>query len=414
MHGLLHNIKHLSAFQILSGAYIIFFSIQYPVSAGAATTIAFYAFILPAFIYFLYKDKQSFLETISQPIPSLLGILMAGTLIHCLILSTDLQTTLKISSKTLCTAAFIFVSIIFFSKIKQPIYERFFLLTALLGGACALISVGYFLLPATSEARLVPLGRASHPILGSFVYIIPAIFALYAFQNHNLSLWIRFLLCISICIIALMIALTQSRMAMLSFAVCISLGSLIIFPKHIILKFTVGMIVAGLIILFFIPNSFTSIHEYITALLARGDSLRFELWQLTFEGIKEKPLIGHGLHQQISHPNNYGPHNMYLGTAFHLGIPIALLLITIIGLSFWTALSYCRIKDKESIIALLLLINGTLAGITEFGELAKSPGPLWLIFWLPIAFTAGYDLRHKLSKEIVSSATPTQLNDNKN
>nr|BFE91969.1 hypothetical protein GCM10020185_25050 [Pseudomonas brassicacearum subsp. brassicacearum] len=60
-------------------------------------------------------------------------------------------------------------------------------------------------------------------------------------------------------------------------------------------------------------------------IFARGDSYRFEIWQIILQAIAEHPWIGHGYGADLEVDPGIGymlaePHNFALGVLYYVGI----------------------------------------------------------------------------------------------
>jgi O-antigen ligase len=124
-------------------------------------------------------------------------------------------------------------------------------------------------------------------------------------------------------------------------------------------------------------------HHAIALMVARGTSHRPEIWARAWTMIRQEPVFGHGL-AAILPPDRTGfPHSLYLSLLFYSGA---------IGLCLFAALACCvtgtllvRRREAETPWIAALWLNALVAGLTDFGQVVKGPGPLWLILWLPTA-----------------------------
>ena len=116
-----------------------------------------------------------------------------------------------------------------------------------------------------------------------------------------------------------------------------------------------------------------------------GTSGHFEAWRLAWSGIAARPLFGNGLAADL--PLTYGadkrfPHDLFLSLLFYSGAVGLALFLPLLAM---VATRVIRARDAW---VGSLLVSGLVAGLTDFGQITKGPGPLWLIIWLPLALAA--------------------------
>ena len=133
--------------------------------------------------------------------------------------------------------------------------------------------------------------------------------------------------------------------------------------------------------------------EYISYAVAKKDGFRFELWQAASEKIVEHPWVGNGMRAMLEGAMTYSPHNMYLATAYYIGIPAALWFVGSLLACLVSAVRLMFSNNPVHIMASLTLFQGAISALTEHGQLVKSPGPLWLIFWMPVAFVIARSIK---------------------
>jgi O-antigen ligase len=121
--------------------------------------------------------------------------------------------------------------------------------------------------------------------------------------------------------------------------------------------------------------------QFAANLLERGTSHRLEIWSQTWSLIQERPLFGHGLAANLPFSPTGFPHSLYLSLLFYSGA-IGLGLFAALGV--WVTLRLFRAVGPERSWVAALWVNALLAGLTDFGQVTKGPGPLWFILWLPI------------------------------
>jgi O-antigen ligase len=238
--------------------------------------------------------------------------------------------------------------------------------------------------------RLSPIGRAGNPILGGLLYGSAGIVALYCAKQAKTGIAKLGYLAIAV-IVGYLIVLTQSRMPLAVYTVCVCLGAWLYSGscKRLLLF---GIVALGMIelLIYLTPVLQNSIADYLVQCLARKDGYRLEMWSQTVEGITEHPWLGSGLGTRLiapaGAPGAFNPHNLYLATAFYLGIPCAALFLCLVTWCIYLAIGLVRAGTPIGILAGLLLLHGVLSGMTDHAQLVKAPSPLWFIFWLPMGF----------------------------
>lgn len=126
-------------------------------------------------------------------------------------------------------------------------------------------------------------------------------------------------------------------------------------------------------------------------LIARGWSLRPELWQLTLAQVAERPWFGAGLGNQILlNASNgvpyYDTHNIFLAALYYGGGVGLLLFAACFGAGFRVAWSR-RSRAPQFWIAALLQVFGIATLQFDGGSLIGRPTEFWILYWLPIALT---------------------------
>jgi O-antigen ligase/tRNA A-37 threonylcarbamoyl transferase component Bud32 len=131
---------------------------------------------------------------------------------------------------------------------------------------------------------------------------------------------------------------------------------------------------------------------------ARGDSYRFEIWQLALQKIADHPWIGHGFNADLSLDPGIGyslsePHSFALGVLYYVGI---------IGLLPWLFFQaqglLCSWRYRLQplfIIASTWLVFGIGAGLTEGGGIISRPKEHWFLLWIPLALIAALSINQR-------------------
>jgi hypothetical protein len=260
--------------------------------------------------------------------------------------------------------------------------ERLQTLLIVLGAASAAVAVAHFAVwpPAVDPGdtpRLQGWGITRHPVLGGAVYGVVMLTALARAVRG--SAW-RVASLAAAFVAALALLLTKSRgpeMAALGAAMALCAASR---WRRWILPGVACAALLGLLLL--------------SGTIRFGDSGHIGVWRATLHAIGARPLFGHGLAADL--PESLGadrrfPHDLYLSLLFYSGgVGLALFAV-------WAGLLARRLRltwaAPDAPWAMALLLNAALAGLTDFGQITKGPGPLWLILWLPAALAATAQVR---------------------
>jgi len=144
-------------------------------------------------------------------------------------------------------------------------------------------------------------------------------------------------------------------------------------------------------------------------LFARGSSHRLEIWAQSWAQIRERPLFGHGLAANLPPAPTGFPHSLYLSLLFYSGA-VGLLLFA--GLAAIVTIRIVRgMAEADRAWVAALWANALLAGLTDFGQITKGPGPLWFILWVPIALALSapvHATRSRPTRGIPTHGIPTR------
>jgi O-antigen ligase/tRNA A-37 threonylcarbamoyl transferase component Bud32 len=150
-------------------------------------------------------------------------------------------------------------------------------------------------------------------------------------------------------------------------------------------------------------------------IIERGDSYRFEIWQLALQKIAEHPWIGHGYNASLTLDPGIGytlqePHSFALGVLYYVGI---FGLLPWLFFQIWGLLSSWRNRLQPLfIIASTWLVFGIGAGLTEGGGIISRPKEHWLLLWIPLALIAALSINQRARRLLampVKTLTSTAL-----
>jgi O-antigen ligase/tRNA A-37 threonylcarbamoyl transferase component Bud32 len=133
-------------------------------------------------------------------------------------------------------------------------------------------------------------------------------------------------------------------------------------------------------------------------IIERGDSYRFEIWQLAVQKIADHPWIGHGYSANLTIDPGVGvsfqePHSFVLGVLYYVGV---LGLLPWLFFQLWSLYSSWRNRLQPLfIIASTWLIFGIGAGLTEGGGIISRPKEHWFLLWIPLALIVALSINQR-------------------
>jgi len=243
------------------------------------------------------------------------------------------------------------------------------------GTANAVIAIVVFVGTGMTQPRMAGWAVSNHPILGAAIIGNCALFALargLAENRHRLALYLAAALLFAF------IVLTGSRGPLGA----VLAASLVLFVGRSWPWYLAALLVVVLATLLLYLSAPATLDHLAGDLLARGTSHRLEIWRYTLARISERPWFGWGQAAYLDMPEFTFPHSLYLSVLFYSGgVGFGLLLALILSISIGL-LRRPDVADRRLLLA--LWVNALLAGITDLGQVANGPGPLWYILWLPI------------------------------
>lgn len=386
-------------------SYSIYVYAQYAVASAAVSTVIFYALVVPATGFAAYEQRASIHAILKNRMVTCFLVLFAFIIFHALFLTQGYEGSSKTIRNCIANSAFFFSSLVFFSRVDRTSLKRFFTLLSYVAGMCALYSLYRYFFAGMRDfdVRLIPIGRAQHQILGAHVFGVGGLVALYMCKQER-DTYRKLLHAAVFAIIGYLILLTGSRMPIFAYFLSAALGGLfyIRFSKTHLLYLIASVALAGVMVLSS-SEIMAHLYQFKQDMMARGDSFRLELWQQAITKTLSHPFFGNGMRAQLEAPINaplvHTPHNIFLGTAYYIGIPAALLFCGLVLTSSFRVVADTFKREPFAILIAMTLLQGVLSGMTDHAQLVKSPGPLWLIFWLPITMAIAYPLRAKNLRE---------------
>lgn len=184
----------------------------------------------------------------------------------------------------------------------------------------------------------------------------------------------------------LFILMTGSRGPEISIAIALPILLIWINPRIGLLF--IGSIVGSVAIL--TVSHFTILEHFWQVSAARGDSSRLAIWRMSWEAIKQRPLLGYGPTYLLPRIHNESfPHNLFLSTWIYTGVVGLALLMA----CMFSAVHHAwRATSSHRPLAIICLLYITLCGMTDLSQVARGPSLIWYIFWLPVLFAASSPL----------------------
>ena len=253
------------------------------------------------------------------------------------------------------------------------------------GAANAVFSIAVFVITHPVFPRLTGWGATTHPILGAAVMAVAGLTALaHALvpaaprrqRAGNLAAALA---------MAAFILMTESRGPLLA----ASVGVLFLCAASVWRVRAFGGLAVLVAIWFSLPRAARQHGEAV--LVERGSSHRFEVWDYTLGLIRDRPLFGHGLADNLHFVVGDArkdlltfPHDLYLSLLFYSGVVGLLIFAAMAALLSWRLVAGMRQRDEDWAWLSALWLNVLLVGLTDLGQITKGPGPIWFIVWLPV------------------------------
>ena len=297
-------------------------------------------------------------------------------------------------------------------------WDRIFQISITAGSLQALYSLGQLLhigglTPSSqSGARLDgTYGNATYLAVFMLFNIFFTLFMLVRQSHKRDALTSNILYGLALVLQVSVLYYTQTRGALLGF-----IGGLIIAGLYILWKARGGEwqrvrkvalyglgAVAVLIVLFFAlrQTSFVQHSETLSRLASislSSNNARFQIWNMTYQGFKEKPLLGWGqenfnfVFNKYYQPAMYNQeqwfdraHNQFLDWLIAGGLPAFLLYVALFGLAVWAIIRSSVLSTPEQAILLGLLAGYAFNNLFVFDDLMSS-----VYFVLLLAFVHSF------------------------
>ena len=255
--------------------------------------------------------------------------------------------------------------------------------------------------------RLSGLGRATNPIQVGILYALAILMVFFTKLPERLSgMYWR----VGLCVIPFtIILLTQSRGPFLS--LCLTIPAMILSrsDRNFVQKAKQILVIAvvGIVCAF-------GVHAVLknSELIERKTTGRTEIWASAMDHVWEKPIIGHGLANEIIYTHTFdngaqeyvrNAHSLYLSTLVQGGVIGFLLFLGMIASVL--AKAYRANKPHvRDVWPVSFLLFGLIQGGVDFGGYVINLSTEWLVFWWPIGCVVGQLMladQERLEKDIV-------------
>lgn len=275
--------------------------------------------------------------------------------------------------------------------------QEIFVTSALLSALILLVLnaneiISAYLLNETGRIwRLEGMGRAINENLAGLLYGIAALLSLFI-KGDLIKLYASKKIRISVfLLLSLILFLTISRGAMLSYLAVSCILILLSITKSIQMekmrKVAVLSLIGALGVVVIFTYVLPDVADYM---IQRGSTGRLQIWEIAWGHACQSPLYGQGIgtkytyevydkmHIVVGHA-----HNLYLSTFLQTGI-IGLSLFLIIIISCLQK-SY-RLARENDMAPVIMVSFGLVFGIVDFGGYYTNLGVTWIVFWLPLAY----------------------------
>jgi O-antigen ligase len=243
---------------------------------------------------------------------------------------------------------------------------------------------GRFSIKELLGERLVPIGRANHQILGAGG-LAACFFAGLAIYP-KVTLRRKRLIVAGLLLIAITVALTQSRGPILAIGLALVATSILELFRIPATRVTAGLVLA--VLCFAIPVVFVLAEPWLKAWACTTHislcrpSNRQDVWGLVSEMIQERLWFGIGPSFRFPGGAVSHPHNGILGLTFYFGLPMAFLLLGIIAFAVKQAAAAPSSPSRT--FALLGIFFSMSFVATDLSNPFAFVNTLYLYLWLPV------------------------------
>jgi O-antigen ligase len=232
--------------------------------------------------------------------------------------------------------------------------------------------------------RLVPIGRASHQILGSGG--LAACFFAGLAIHPKAALRQKHLILAGLLLIAITVVLTQSRGPILAIGLALVATSILELFRTSAKRVSAGLVLAALC--FALPVTLVIAEPWLKAwactthLSMCRPSNRQDVWSIVSGMIQERLWFGIGPTYRFPGGAVSHPHNGILGLTFYFGLPMAFLFLGIIA--FTVKQAAAALPSPSRTFALLGIFFSMSFVATDLSNPFAFVNTLYLYLWLPV------------------------------
>ncbi|NWB90899.1 bifunctional O-antigen ligase/aminoglycoside phosphotransferase family protein [Pseudomonas agarici] len=238
----------------------------------------------------------------------------------------------------------------------------------------------------TPGERMVGAGAFDNPLLSSHVF---GFFCIYWLSTciTTQRLQTLYLSVPALVVMFLAIIATGSRTPLVALTLAIVWLSITHWNRRTLIL-VCSLLLTAAVVLLAIPE----------LLGARGNSYRFELWNLSLQHIGEHPWIGHGYDSKLYLDIGVDfllrePHSFALGVLYYVGLVGLLPWLFMLA---WGLFSSFRQRHQPLfVLASTMLVYGIGAGLTEGGGILSRPREHWFLLWIPLALIASLHIARR-------------------
>lgn len=269
-------------------------------------------------------------------------------------------------------------------------FDQYLSHTVVLGALIsAILCISWYLYAPPADYRLQGLFRFDNPGRSGRMYSAALPFAVFAVVYRK-GAWRRLgALAFAVATIALVLSGTRAAWIAATLST-ITFGLAILRPKetHFFILFSIAGCVLIALFAWALEHP-----EAKAALLPRGDSYRFEIWQANLQFVLDSiPWYGGGVLVDhwvtVGQQSFRGAHNMYLSVLIQTGLGGLAVFLTMIAL---TALRLVRhLNAPIAKLGLSLLVGGCVAFIFGGDRLVDKVNYIWFVIWIPVGIALSF------------------------
>lgn len=360
-------------------AFVAFVAAALMLRPTPVWALVFYVVLVPLFAWSLRAGSRS-VPTVRET--WLIGTLLAYFAISILWSETASATReIKYFRAVITNGIFIAAAVAFFSRATEATIDRFE--KALLAAAALNVAISFaiYFSDFDPHRRLTGWAETRHSILGAYVINVCLAVALDRIRRAPHLDWS--LIGLAAAFVAFVV-LTRSRTAIAVTFSLLAIAALCL-PRR---RAMALLVLPALLAVAALVGMAAEADWLLREMLARADSYRLMIWEITWDAVQSRPLFGYGLAAEFPLPEPFShPHNLYLAALYYGGIVGAVLLFAL-----WASLAArvtTGVRPPDRMLVLCLLVHIVVSGMSDLGQIFKSPSEQWLIIWLPVAMIIG-------------------------